>query len=304
MAQENQARFKDIASVLHTIGFPVNEIRYLASGDDSTALLCDETYVVKLPKRKEVEAAQQREFALYGFLQRQRLPFRTPEVLYQSSKLNIMSYLSGEKISLREYMGFSETEREALASDEARFLHALHDLPVDIRDTPFCDAVEDKRHEYLQDHTVICKILSQKNLMRPVLRDKIDAIYEALLANCKAFQYNPCLTHNDFSSGNLIYRKKRLYGVIDFGDFVVGDPDNDFLCILDCSEDDFGKDFGRKVLRYYGHSHPEIAERKAEINDAYWPLQQIVLGVRRNDTAMVHRGYDQLQSSDPKAFLF
>jgi len=53
-----------------------------------------------------------------------------------------------------------------------------------------------------------------------------------------------------------------VYGVIDFGDVIVGDPDNDFLCLLDCSMDDFGKDFGRKVLRHYGHRNPQLAEEK------------------------------------------
>lgn len=54
--------------------------------------------------------------------------------------------------------------------------------------------------------------------------------------------------HNDFSAGNLIFRSNRLYGVIDFGDSVIGDPDNDFLYLLDSSKDDFGKESGRKVL--------------------------------------------------------
>ncbi len=92
--------------------------------------------------------------------------------------------------------------------------------------------------------------------------------------------------------------------MVDFGDFVVGDPDNDFLCILDCSEDDFGKEFGRKVLKHYGHAQPGAAERKAELNDAYWPLQQIVLGSHRRDTGLMQRGYHQLLSVDPNAFLF
>lgn len=78
----------------------------------------------------------------------------------------------------------------------------------------------------------------------------------------------------------------------------IGDPDNDFLYLLDCSTDDFGKEFGRKVLYYYGHKAPEIAEKKAEINDAYWTIQQILLGDKRQDRRLLAKGIDELSDLD------
>ena len=96
----------------------------------------------------------------------------------------------------------------------------------------------------------------------------------------------------------MVFRGVRLVGVIDFGDFVIGDPDNDFLCLLDSSEDDFGKEFGRKVLTYYGHKTPLLAERKAGIQDAYWPIQQILYGYERQDAQLLHSGICHL----PKLF--
>ena len=111
-------------------------------------------------------------------------------------------------------------------------------------------------------------------------------LYENILNNAVLFKYTPCLVHNDFSANNMIFRNNRLFGVIDFGDFNVGDPDNDFLCLLDCSTDDFGKEFGRKVLKYYQHKAPEVAERKAELNDVYWLIDQIIYGYERKDREM------------------
>lgn len=294
----------EILSVMNHIGISANKISYLASGDDSDTFLCDEAFVIKIPKRREVQESQRREFDLYGFLERQQLPFHIPKVIYQSDDFNVMSFLSGEQISLRKYLGLSDKEKEALAEDEALFLLALHKLKIDTSSPPFCEAVEDKYQRYAEEYSQVCEALRKMGLMNISLQRKIDRIYENILSNDELFQYVPCLTHNDFSSDNMVFRNNRLYGVIDFGDFVVGDPDNDFLCILDCSEDDFGKEFGRKVLKHYGHAQPEAAERKAELNDAYWPLQQIVLGSHRKDTGLIQQGYHQLLSSDPNVFLF
>ncbi len=46
---------------------------------------------------------------------------------------------------------------------------------------------------------------------------------------------------------------------------------------------------------YYGHPHPELAERKAEINDAYWPVQQILLGHSRKEAQLFEEGIRDLE---------
>lgn len=51
----------------------INEFRYLSSGDDSDTFLCNEQYVVKVPKRDSVRIAQKREFELYRFLENSNL---------------------------------------------------------------------------------------------------------------------------------------------------------------------------------------------------------------------------------------
>lgn len=47
--------------------FGVREIRYLASGDDSDAFLCDSRYVVKVPKHEKALERQKYEFQLYAY---------------------------------------------------------------------------------------------------------------------------------------------------------------------------------------------------------------------------------------------
>ena len=282
----------------------INEFRYLSSGDDSDTFLCNEQYVVKVPKRDSVRIAQKREFELYRFLENCNLSYQTPAVVYQSDQFNIMKYIKGERIAYEQYHKLSEKEKDALASDEATFLKELHSIKIDYAVSLFSDAQVNKKDKFLQDKKLLISILEKEQLLTVELQEHIEAIYANILSNTVLFEYAPCLVHNDFSANNLIFRDNRLLGVIDFGDFCVSDPDNDFLCLLDCSTDDFGKEFGRKVLKYYQHKAPEVAERKAELNDVYWAIDQIIYGYERNDRKMLIKGASELLKIEAGVFIF
>lgn len=278
--------------IRHQLG--VRHIHYLASGDDSYTFLCDNRYVVKVPKHESARKNQIREFQLYSFLSKQRLSFQTPEVIYQGDCYNVMGYIKGHGITYEQYYALSEKEKDALAYDEAVFLKELHSIQVDRLEPFYRVSVQNKKEQFEADRRKLLLILEREGWLSQQRQDTINGIYTQIFQMDFLFDYVPCLTHNDFSSDNMVFRKNRLFGVIDFGDFTIGDPDNDFLCILDCSTDDFGKEFGRKVLAYYGHESPENAEMKAEINDAYWPIQQILLGDDRKDRQLILKGLSGL----------
>lgn len=272
----------------------INEIRYLSSGDDSDTFLCNEQYVVKVPKRDAVRSAQKRELELYRFLENCNLSYQIPVAVFQSAQFSIMTYLKGEHLTYEQYHKLSEKEKDALAYDEATFLKELHSIEIDCSAGLFSEVLENKRDKFLKEKELLIHILKKEQLLTADILEHIEFIYSNILNNTALFEYTPCLVHNDFSAGNMIFRNNRLLGVIDFGDFIVGDPDNDFLCLLDNSTDDFGKDFGRRVLRYYEHKNPELVERKAELNDAYWAIDQIIYGYERGDRKMLLKGVSEL----------
>lgn len=279
-----------LSKMLIEANFSIDKLQKIGAGDDSEAYLCNDEYVIKVPKRESVKQAQEKEFALYNFLSNCNLPFETPKSMLCSEHFNIMTYIKGEHLSYNDYHHLSEEEKDLLAVDEANFLKALHSIKIDLSNPLFKDIVQDKKQEYLDDKENLINILNEMNLLNNEAKDLINSTYSKIFSYDFLFKYSPCLVHNDFSSRNMIFNNKRLVGVIDFGDFLVGDPDNDFLCLLDNSTDDFGKEFGRKVLKFYGHSNPLLAEKKAEINDSYWPIQQILLGYKRNDSEMLKTG--------------
>lgn len=282
---------KDIMKLLSAAGFNVSSTEYLGSGDDSDAFLIDKSYVVKIPKRESVKEAQRREFMLYDFLRSAKLPFEVPKTVYMSDEFNVMTYIDGDRMTSKEYEALSEEQKERLAADEANFLKALHKIPVDLKNPLFDDAFEDKAEQFQEDKEELLRILGILKL--DGLNPLIDRIYDSLLGNKLLYGYVPCLIHNDFSASNMIFRDNRLKAVIDFGDFAIGDPDSDFRYLLDDDPYEFGKEFGRRVIKHCG-ADLNTAEQKAQVNENYWTLEQVIYGFRRNDGKMLDDGISKL----------
>lgn len=99
----------------------INELCYLSSGDDSDTFLCNEQYVVKVPKQDTIRNTQKREFELYKFLESCNLSYQTPAVVYQSDRVNIMTYLKGEHITYEQYHKLSEKEKMPLQVTKQHF---------------------------------------------------------------------------------------------------------------------------------------------------------------------------------------
>lgn len=291
------------AQILEQAGLAGKRIKRLPSGDDSDPYLCAGRYVLKLPRRASVVDSQRREFELYRFLERETLPCEIPKAVRRGENYILITHLGGEALSPRDYSRLSEQEKDRLARDEARFLRALHAVQTPAELPLFSAVRQDKKTDFSGDRQALIRILVSKGLLTPKINGTIEEIHQRILNSSLLLCYSSCLIHNDFSRSNLVFRDKRLYGVIDFGDFRISDPDNDFLCLLDGSSDDFGVEFGRRVLKFYDHPDPNAVLRKAAFYNAYWPIQQILLGTERNDTKMARRGLTTLFHMDLDDFL-
>ena len=161
----------------------INELRYLSSGDDSDTFLCNEQYVVKVPKRDSVRISQKREFELYRFLENCKLSYQIPAVVYQSDRFNIMKYIKGERITYEQYHKLSEKEKDALAYDEATFLKELHSIEIDCSVSLFSDALVNKKDKFLQDKKLLISILEKEQLLTDEMLEHIETIYEKKLIN-------------------------------------------------------------------------------------------------------------------------
>ena len=86
-----------------------------------------------------------------------------------------------------------------------------------------------------------------------------------------------------------------MSGIIDFGDVAITDADKDFVYLLEQSEEEIGREFGLKVLKYYNQTNIESAVWKSDLNDMYYPIEQTICGKNIGDDKMFNEGLNKLK---------
>lgn len=175
--------------------------------------------------------------------------------------------------------------KTAVASQLAHFLQALHAIPIqEYIDEPL--PISDDRAEWLDVYGRI-----QTKLFPYMRLDACQAVahhFESMLNDPAQYQFEPCLRHGDFGTGNLLHNPQtgQMSGIIDFGFTVLGDPATDIAGLLT-----YGKDFVEQMAIDY----PAI--------DALWPriwffkgtfaLLEALFGIENSHQAAFESGIAQ-----------
>ena len=124
-------------------------------------------------------------------------------------------------------------------------------------------------------------------------------MYKNLFNNNDFKNSEMSLIHNDFSCSNMIFNRttKRVSGIIDFGDACVSDLDNDFYYILEDSDEELGREFGIKVLDYYGYRDKERMLRKSDFHENYWCIEEIIYGFEYGYKNWIEEGIEALKNT-------
>ena len=83
-------------------------------------------------------------------------------------------------------------------------------------------------------------------------------------------------------------QNNRVVGIIDFGDVAITD--------IEDSSEEIGRDFGMEVLKYYNHHNIDIPILKANLNEEYYPVEQILGGQAMNLDDMYNKGLDKIKN--------
>ena len=90
-------------------------------------------------------------------------------------------------------------------------------------------------------------------------------------------------------------QNNKVAGIIDFGDVAITDRDKDFIYLLENSSEELGRNFGLKVLNYYNHPNKENAVLKSDLNDEYYPIEQILGGKSKELQEMYNEGLEKIR---------
>lgn len=155
---------------------------------------------------------------------------------------------------------------------------------------------EDMALKYRNDRDRLVKLIGHE--LEDKTAAKVDVLYRGIFSNKDLMDINKAFVHNDFSCSHILYdmEKKRVSGIIDFGDSCVTDVDNDFYCLLEEAEEELGRDFGLKVLSYYGYEDVDRLLRKADFHESYWCVEQILYGYEYGYDDWIRQGMERIRS--------
>lgn len=258
----------------------IESIEGIGTGNDCEAFLVNDAYVFKFPKHQGASDNLLKEMDILILIE-DKLPVPTPKVIFKGQPNDAFpmvfagyNKLNGEALTPDLLRSLSNATQEQIAFDLARFLRALHMIPVDNNQMHL---IIDVREKYEKEHSEISRILFNEGLTK--YQQFVEDFYQEIRNDHDYYSYKPCLIHNDLSSDHILYdvSQNMICGIIDFGDVAISDPDFDFLNLLE-EEEEYGFEFTLKVLNHYEHNDINLVLKKFNLKEKYWTFEKILYG--------------------------
>lgn len=219
--------------------FEIQTITFLGEGFDNFAVLVNEEIVfrfVKFPGSTTFGSGMGGGLAVEACLLPKlasHISIDIPNFEYighDQGSTSFVGYksISGNQFSEEQWLGLTAMEQAMLTQDITTFISQLHSFPIELAKS--CNVKEVNFFQRYQNDTVKF-IESVAPLLEDTISKKIEKMFDAYLSDEKNFSYKPVLLHADlwFSHLFIDLDTKRLSGVIDFSDMIIGDPDYDFI---------------------------------------------------------------------------
>jgi len=221
-----------------------------SSGQFNHVLSIDERWIFRFPKSPHTAADLAHELAILPRLQG-KLPLPIPQPQFSAvddaGDLLLMGYpmLPGEPLLRERYAELAADGHvvDGIARDLADFLLALHAIPP--ADIGLVDSGDDARAAWAQYERDFREQLFPH--MRAEARRAVERDFAAALYDEELWRYDPCLTHGDFGTGNILIDGGRISGIIDFGFCGIGDPAQDLGALIAS----YGDDFAERIFCFY-----------------------------------------------------
>lgn len=280
----------DIKEIIENeFGLIVHNVIVLGQGFDSIAYFVNDEYIFKHSKHDEARINLKKEIRVLNYL-KGKITLQIPDIEYYSEEYSVCGYkeIKGNKLSPGIYKGLSDDEKDMLAQDIALFLREMHSIPLPDIDGLELHVIDDYRSDYETLRKMIYDKIPDKS------KEYIDDLYKRILNDERISQYVKALCHNDLSCNHIIIQNNKAVGIIDFGDVAITDRDKDFVYLLEDSSEEIGRGFGIKVLEYYNHPNKDIPILKADLNDEYYPIEQILGGQAMKLDDMYNKGLNKI----------
>jgi len=259
--------------------FRISSIKKVGEGDNSKAFLVNENYIFRFLKRKDVKQQVRREISVLPKI-RSALNLQIPDFEFISPELYYVGYkkIEGTVLNNENFESLKKKDRISIEKTIANFLSQIHSIPLSELSNSGLETMnlyEEYSGNFEDAKTFIYPHISKNK------RKIIDSLFTGYLNNEKNLNYTASLVHNDFSKDHILFDtvNKEITGIIDFGDIAFGDPDYDFIYLLD----EFGESFLIEILKYYQVPNRPVSRNKIHFFTLANKIQILLTSIRDND---------------------
>lgn len=287
--------FKDGSKIIRKT-FPEFANSHLAgdnSGWDNYAIIADDEYLFRFPRRQEALKQIQKETEVLNAL-RAKLPSYIEVPNYLAANLEqdypfvYYKMIQGTPLTKDLYDSFNNEEKEKFTQNITDFLHILHSI-----DVKSCKSLEeinalDKYQSFYQQIRKICF-----KYLTPEKQNKTIKLFGNYFQDKSMRDYHPVVTHGDLSENHILITDNGI-GIIDFGDTDIFDPaiDISWFYLFDKEA------FQNIASKYFANDEEKNVEKR--ISEFYVPIipyYGIIFGEETGNRTMIQDELKDLQNN-------
>lgn len=289
----NPIECKELALIKRTIenngiNIIISKIQKIGEGWMSLAYLVNDHLVFRFPKEADGGKSLEKEKKALPYLQK-CISLKIPEFAYfglQENGLPFTGYNILPGVPLNDlYEEVPLNVRQKIARPVANFIKEISSVPYEI-----AKELELPENDFYKEYFNTLEEIKGGvfDLLSTGLKDYISNQFSWYLNNKKNFEYVPTVLHGDLSTDHLLFdsNTEELVGVIDFGDLELGDPDYEYLYLLD----DFGLEFTKDIMELRGEKNIDSKIEKISFFMLVDNIGIITEGIHRNDNKMIESG--------------
>lgn len=271
--------------------FEIESIKKIGEGENSKAFILNNELIFRFPKSEEIKKSFKIEIAVLLKI-KSFLNLDIPESDFISKETGFIGHrlISGESLTPEIYNTLEKETQLKIQKALAKFLSQLHKIDLHLLldcGLPVMNYYEEYSDNFERAKELIFPGIPARN--RKIISD----LFKSYLTNKQNFKHIPRLIHNDFSSDHILFENsvKKLTGIIDFGDAAIGDPDYDFMYLLD----NYGVDFIKQIARFYENKNYEKFYHKLNFFSLANKIQILIGSVENEDEGAVKEDYKNLE---------
>lgn len=234
---------------------PIHSFHQDESGWDNVAIIVNDEWLFRFPRKieyaKKIPREKQLYEALFPLLQTRQIEVPNYHILYENEgdSIPICSYykmIHGESFKPSYLHNLSMSEKTEIGTQLASFLAALHTVPTTIaKEWGF--QVE-QTIKYWKDLYTKLKVYLF-NTFTIEETNRLDTIFQTFLEQLYTSSSLQTVIHADLTHNHILFhpQTKKIAGIIDIGDAQIGDPAFDFAGLYA----DYGHDFTLEVYNKY-----------------------------------------------------